>query len=57
MLLQEVEKQLNEGFPRREHVHISFYRGRGDTLPRGFGGSTTKAITSQVIPLTHGIAC
>jgi hypothetical protein len=25
------------------------YRGRGDTLPRGYGGSITKAIKSQLL--------
>jgi len=49
ILIRRLEEQLNENKPKNNHIKIVFYRGRGDTIPRGYGGSVTKAINSQLI--------
>ncbi|PRP78888.1 phosphoenolpyruvate carboxylase, partial [Planoprotostelium fungivorum] len=45
IILKQLEAELNRG---QAPVQFVFYRGRGDTLPRGFGGSVTKAMMSQM---------
>lgn len=51
MAFKELEDKLNanvhNGDPRIQFV---FYRGRGDTLPRGYGGSITK-VWQAYLPL------
>jgi hypothetical protein len=41
--------------PRYCQIPIQIYRGRGDTLPRGFGGSIYAAVSSQLYtsPVEH----
>jgi phosphoenolpyruvate carboxylase len=46
--LQAVEQMLNADHSKGR-VRLVFYRGRGDTIPRGYGGSTSKAIASQLV--------
>jgi len=44
--LKQLETELNRG--GQAPIQFVFYRGRGDTLPRGFGGSISKAMMSQM---------
>jgi phosphoenolpyruvate carboxylase len=43
--LVELEKKLNKD--SKDKIHILFYRGRGDTIPRGFSGNIARSISSQ----------
>jgi len=52
ILIRRLEEQLNENQPKEKQIKIVFYRGRGDTIPRGYGGSISKAINSQLITST-----
>lgn len=49
--LREVEEQLNQGLDvhHPQRLRLVFYRGRGDTIPRGFGGSVPKAVAAQIV--------
>lgn len=48
--LQTLEKEINRLHPSEAHpIQFVFYRGRGDTIPRGFGGSVAKAVAAQVV--------
>eukprot|EP01126_Amoeba_proteus_P052600 TRINITY_DN6367_c0_g1_i5.p1 TRINITY_DN6367_c0_g1~~TRINITY_DN6367_c0_g1_i5.p1 ORF type:complete len:1025 (+),score=205.87 TRINITY_DN6367_c0_g1_i5:375-3449(+) len=47
--LKELENELNRNYEPLIPFEFIFYRGRGDTIPRGFGGSIEDAILSQVI--------
>jgi phosphoenolpyruvate carboxylase len=51
--LSSLEQDLNRTYPSPSQKHspikFVFYRGRGDTIPRGFGGSVTKAVGAQLI--------
>eukprot|EP01119_Soliformovum_irregulare_P009646 TRINITY_DN2317_c0_g1_i2.p1 TRINITY_DN2317_c0_g1~~TRINITY_DN2317_c0_g1_i2.p1 ORF type:complete len:1133 (+),score=361.12 TRINITY_DN2317_c0_g1_i2:259-3399(+) len=49
LTLKKVETEMNKGLDVSQHIHLSYYRGRGDTIPRGYGGSITKAIASQMV--------
>lgn len=64
--LLELQDKLNTNIPPSDqvppftHVYLTlhqislvFYRGRGDTLPRGYGGSIEKALMSQIITTKH----
>ena len=46
--LKKLEEELNANLDKSQTIKITFYRGRGDTLPRGYGGSITKAIAAQM---------
>lgn len=43
--LKKIEEEVNQG--SNSPISLCFYRGRGDTIPRGFGGSVSKSIISQ----------
>jgi phosphoenolpyruvate carboxylase len=49
--LKQVEDDLNAGLDAHhpQRLRLVFYRGRGDTIPRGFGGSVPKSIASQLV--------
>jgi len=47
VILKQLESELSRG--GQAPIQLVFYRGRGDTLPRGFGGSITKAMMSQTM--------
>ncbi len=49
LALKEMETKLNDGRPSNQRIQLILYRGRGDTLPRGYGGSVTKAVSSQLL--------
>lgn len=49
--IQRVQHQLNHNRPDNEHIQFIFFRGRGDVIPRGYGGSITKAICSQSVTM------
>lgn len=49
MALKSLEEILNSKYDTQPRLEFIYYRGRGDTIPRGFGGSITKAIGSQLI--------
>lgn len=42
ILIKELEDEINAAVDPTQRIRFVFYRGRGDTLPRGFGGSITK---------------
>lgn len=46
---QKVQEEVNKAVLPNQQIHVCFYRGRGDTIPRGYGGSITKAMASQLI--------
>ncbi|KAL0479053.1 hypothetical protein AKO1_007897 [Acrasis kona] len=45
--LKRVKDSINK--QHDTNINLVYYRGRGDTLPRGFGGNIKKAILSQSI--------
>lgn len=48
--LRNLESEINATVTDpKQKISLIFYRGRGDTLPRGFGGSIIKAVMSQLI--------
>lgn len=49
--LLALEKESNQFSTADDLAPIRFvlYRGRGDTIPRGFGGSVTKAVGAQLV--------
>ena len=47
--LQALEKEINRAHPSDVPIKFVFYRGRGDTIPRGFGGSVSKAVAAQLV--------
>jgi len=51
--LAALEQDLNQLHPITgpdcSPIRFVFYRGRGDTIPRGFGGSVTKAVGAQLV--------
>jgi phosphoenolpyruvate carboxylase len=47
--LKILEDELNAKYDPIQRIQFIFYRGRGDTIPRGYGGSITKAICSQLV--------
>ena len=52
--LSALESEINRAHPPSQADSITpikfvFYRGRGDTIPRGFGGSVTKAVGAQLV--------
>jgi len=43
MAFKELEDKLNANAGSHDtRIRFVFYRGRGDTLPRGYGGSISK---------------
>jgi len=49
LALKSLEAKLNENLPKEQQIELLFYRGRGDSPPRGFNGSVAKAIMSQIL--------
>jgi phosphoenolpyruvate carboxylase len=49
--LKHVQEGINQEYDT--NIQLLFYRGRGDTLPRGFGGNIKKAILSQSVTALH----
>eukprot|EP01127_Copromyxa_protea_P017640 TRINITY_DN5407_c0_g1_i1.p1 TRINITY_DN5407_c0_g1~~TRINITY_DN5407_c0_g1_i1.p1 ORF type:complete len:1205 (-),score=266.29 TRINITY_DN5407_c0_g1_i1:52-3405(-) len=49
LLLKNLEKELNNKYQTTPPFELIFYRGRGDTIPRGFGGSIDAAVLAQVV--------
>jgi phosphoenolpyruvate carboxylase len=47
--LKAVEAEFNSSQPDDKRISLIFYRGRGDTIPRGYGGSISEAIMSQEV--------
>lgn len=49
--LKEVEDSINGDLDAHhpQRIRLVFYRGRGDTIPRGFGGSVPKAVAAQLV--------
>jgi len=45
--LHKLEERINSNCQINERIEIIFYRGRGDSLSRGYGGDIKKAIASQ----------
>eukprot|EP01087_Luapelamoeba_hula_P018107 TRINITY_DN5792_c0_g1_i1.p1 TRINITY_DN5792_c0_g1~~TRINITY_DN5792_c0_g1_i1.p1 ORF type:complete len:1167 (-),score=167.95 TRINITY_DN5792_c0_g1_i1:77-3277(-) len=53
LAIKELEDEINMGLGKEgesnQRISFVFYRGRGDTLPRGYGGSISKSIASQSV--------
>eukprot|EP01117_Protostelium_nocturnum_P012732 TRINITY_DN4701_c0_g1_i2.p1 TRINITY_DN4701_c0_g1~~TRINITY_DN4701_c0_g1_i2.p1 ORF type:complete len:1027 (+),score=335.62 TRINITY_DN4701_c0_g1_i2:233-3313(+) len=49
LILKQLEGEINRSIGGNNPIQFVFYRGRGDTLPRGFGGSISKALMSQMV--------
>lgn len=47
LLLRDLQHDLNAEYKITPPIEFIFYRGRGDTIPRGFGGTIDGAILSQ----------
>eukprot|EP01125_Pyxidicula_operculata_P016577 TRINITY_DN5721_c0_g1_i2.p2 TRINITY_DN5721_c0_g1~~TRINITY_DN5721_c0_g1_i2.p2 ORF type:complete len:518 (+),score=118.38 TRINITY_DN5721_c0_g1_i2:1937-3490(+) len=45
--LRNLQEELNKAYKPEKSFEFILYRGRGDTIPRGFGGSIDGAILSQ----------